>query len=507
MRILIDTNIFIYREDYKVLSLNIQNLVKILYQVKASILIHPGSIEDIKRDTDENRKIIVLSKIGAYPLLESPPNPVKDEEFLNAVGNPSKINDEIDNSILYAIYKDAADFLITSDHNIHQKSKRLGIKDRVLSVDEAIEIFGNRVYTNNISHLPALRDEFVYNLDLNDQFFDSLKEEYGENNFENWFKRISREGRKCFVHLKENGKLGALLIYKVECEPIDSTPPLFKKKRLKLSTFKVSHIGNIIGELFIKLAVDYSIKNKINEIYLTHFIKPSDFLVDLISEYGFENVSTLNQSGEKVFLKKLVYESKTEYINANEMSKKYYPSYCDGKNVNKFIVPILPEWHKKLFTEYKSKQKKGRQPTLDEFAGRFIIEGNAIKKAYVCHSNIKKISSGDIILFYRSQDESAVTSLGVVEKALNGIQNKEEIIRYIAKRSVYPIAEIEYFAKKPVLVILFTWHFHLPNPLGLEELKEIGILKAAPQSITQITHEEYLLLRKRGLIDERFTVN
>ena len=101
--------------------------------------------------------------------------------------------------------------------------------------------------------------------------------------------------------------------------------------------------GNIIGELFIKLAVDYSIENKIDEIYLTHFITSPDFLLDLISEYGFEEVATLNQDGEKIFLKKLIYETQNKYTNIKQISKKYYPSFYDGKNVNKFIVPISPK--------------------------------------------------------------------------------------------------------------------------------------------------------------------
>jgi len=390
---------------------------------------------------------------------------------------------------------------------IHKKLKCFGIKEHVISFDDNIDFFGDKVFTKKTSHLPALKNEFVYNLNLNDQFFDSLKEEYGEKNFENWFTKISREERKCFLHLNEKGKIGALLIYKIECEQINSTPPLYEKKRLKLSTFKVSNIGNIIGELFIKLAVDYSIKNQIDEIYLTHFIKSPDFLLDLISEYGFEEVATLNQDGEKIFLKKLLCETQNKYTSIKQISKKYYPSFYDGKNVKKFIVPISPKWHQMLFTEYKGKQKKGRQPILDEFSGQFIIEGNAIKKAYICHSNIKKISCGDIILFYRLQDECAITSVGVVEKTFRGIRNKEEIIQYLAKRSVYSANEIEEFVKKPVLIILFTWHFHFLNPLELEELKEIGILQGTPKNITQINHEKYIIMKKRGLIDERFTVN
>lgn len=37
--------------------------------------------------------------------------------------------------------------------------------------------------------------------------------------------------------------------------------------------------------------------------------------------------------------------------------------------------------------------------------------------------------------------------------------------------------------------------------------KLLGILKAPPQSIQEITHENYLLLKKESAIDERFTID
>lgn len=140
----------------------------------------------------------------------------------------------------------------------------------------------------------------VYNLDISDPIFISLKEEYEE--FDSWFKKISREGRKCWVYRRRDGAIGAILIYKIENDPIDATPPLPAKKRLKISTLIVTHIGYKIGELFIKLAVGYSIKNNLTEIYLTHFTKPDDYLVDLITEYGFYKAA-VNNRGEDVFVK------------------------------------------------------------------------------------------------------------------------------------------------------------------------------------------------------------
>ena len=84
----------------------------------------------------------------------------------------------------------------------------------------------------------------------------------------------------------------------------------------------------------------------------------------------------------------------------------------------------------------------------------FIIEGNAIKKAYLSHSNIKKISPGDIILFYRTDDYQAITCLGIVEKIIPNLRDPNEIIKEVGKRTVYSPEDIKEFAdsESPTLV-------------------------------------------------------
>lgn len=500
MRILIDTNIFIGRENDHVLSDELQALLKILNSKEIEILIHPKSFEDIKRDSNISRRNIALSKLNTYPILEHSPDQNKDDEYLSIVGTPSKINDEIENAILYSVYKDAVDFLITEDKGIHKKSIQLGIGDRVLCVEEGLGVFGKELLREEVVKPPALKEDAVHNLDLSDPIFDSLKKEYGESDFSEWFKKSSREGRKCWVHYRIDGSIGALLIHKIENEAIKSIPPLPAKKRLKVATLKVTHVGYKIGELFVKLAIDYAIKNNIYEIYLTHFTNPdNDSLVDLITEYGFYKAA-VKDNGEDIFVKELLVDKdKIASMHPLEISNVFYPSLYDGEKVNKFLVPIRPEYHRRLFTEHKS-----RQTSLLEHAGEFIVEGNTIKKAYLSSSKIRNLSPGDILLFYRTVD-SEITSLGVVEKVLYGLQDKDEIFRNVRKRTVYSLEEIEKIAQKPTLVILFKWHFHLPSTLKLKDLKKIGV--SVPQSIAQISDENYLQIKKRGGIDERFTVN
>ncbi len=271
-----------------------------------------------------------------------------------------------------------------------------------------------------------------------------------------------------------------------------------KKSRLKISTFIVTLNKYKLGELFIKIIIDYCISKNINEIYLTHFIENKDPLVYLIESYGFIKVG-YNKRGEGIFIKNIIPINKTGNIkNANpqkilKLDELYYPSFYDGKNVNKFIVPIKPSYHNKLFYN--------KQYALSEYNDNPITEKNAIKKAYISYSKINSIVPGDILIFYRSMDLRELTNIGIVEEAVR-LKTKEEIIKKISKRSVYTKNEIN---DKESLVILFLSNFELKNHLKLDMLINNKILKGPPQSIMQINNNAYKDIKEYGDINDDFT--
>ena len=197
MKIIFDTNILIHIEDPKELSKNLQDLMKLFREHGHQIFIHPASLKDIDNDQDENRKKIILSKLKGYPLIESPPKPT--DEFLSVVGLSSKSNEINDTEILFAIQKNTADFLITEDYGLQKKAIRANLEDRVFSIDSALDYFKNLYARKVISH-PLLKEDFLRNLDIEDPFFDSLKEDYEDPKFRKWFKEKSIEGRKCWVY-------------------------------------------------------------------------------------------------------------------------------------------------------------------------------------------------------------------------------------------------------------------------------------------------------------------
>ena len=75
--------------------------------------------------------------------------------------------------------------------------------------------------------------------DINDPFFDSLKEDYHE--FENWYLKKSQERKQAFTYIDESG-LGAFVMLKFdETEVIKlKERKLPACKRLKISTLKLS---------------------------------------------------------------------------------------------------------------------------------------------------------------------------------------------------------------------------------------------------------------------------
>jgi predicted nucleic acid-binding protein len=500
MNVLIDTNIFISREDYKEVPSSLSSLLELFEKHLVKVYIHPLSKEDVKRDRDLQRMRISLSKMASYPELVAPPFGGADFGFINIVGVSKNTREAIDNELLYAVHKDAVNFLITNDKEILNKAQKVGLADRVLSIEEGLDFFGRQFVKYFSAPTPAIKQVPVYALDFSAPIFDGLKEEYPF--FENWWKKISREGRMAWVFQWNEKNLGGILILNEENEPIDSIPPIAKRRRLKICTFKVTYQGQKLGELFLRLAIRHAIDNNLNEIYLTHYTKPEDELVNLLQQYGFSKIAHKN-NGEDVYFKsfnQIIVKDEIENNPPVELNKKHYPAFYDGLRVKKHIIPIRPEYHDRLFLEYRS-----RIPSLFEQAGNLIIEGNTIKKAYICHSKTKKLKPGDILLFYRSKDKE-LTSVCTAEKIFQEIEEYEEVIKLVGKRTVYSKDDLlEILVQGPATIIIFLLHFELKRYISLRNLQEAGIVRRAPQSVMEISNERYQQILRIGGLDERFT--
>lgn len=492
MRILIDTNILIPLEDtHGVLNNAYSDLIRMASEHQCQIILHPGSLEDLSRDKDDTRKQNILAKAKKYPMLESPPTP--KEEKLNELGlKTHKDNDRIDNLLLYAMYQSAANILISEDIGLHKKAKRLGISDNVHYIQQAITFLKNlrskEVNTN--VNLPDVEDKPLHNIDYRHSFFDSLRDGYVE--FDDWYRGCCSEGRRAWS-VFDGDNIAALLIHKNEIDENVSHSRRLIGKSLKLCTFKVeeSHRGRKLGELLIKTAFEYAIKNRCNYVYLT--IRPNihEHLRILCEDFGFYSIGKCISGRDEVYIKEMPHEAPLCDLHPLNYHKKFFP-FFKCQNVKKFIVPIVPYYYNILFPD--NHRNIDRQLFYDDPT----VPGNTLKKAYICSAHLSSMMPGDIVIFYRSRDKKALTTIGVVEQ-YSCTDDANSVAAMVSKRTVYTMEEISKKCVKPIKVMLFRQAKHLEHTVSLKWLNSNGV-KGNIQTIRQISDDTFKkIIEKAGV--------
>lgn len=470
-KILLDTNLLIYREDHSIVNDKVLELTKILYDSnKYRIFIHPMTLDDLNNIKNQKEKNIILSKVRVYDFIEKPPKATVN--FNNIVGCTKIPNDIIDNNLLYAVYKDCVSYLITNDNKLRNKAKKVNLSDRVLGIEEAITLF-KPLEEKETRTLAFINHEYLYNIELEDDFFDSLKEDY--KGFENWYKKKSREGYKAYITRCSNNRIGSFLLLKLEDKTEDYSSfkePFKPSKRLKVATFKVANTGNKIGESYIKIIINEAIKNKVDEIYVTIFEK-QEALINLFLEYGFTKKTVkMTEKADGSFEKESVF--------VKSMNDNTYPNF-DWSNRNVFIVLIQQHYHEMLFPE----SETITQLSFGDLQG-INTYANAIKKAYICNAKTKQIKSGDILLFYASQNKKSLTTIGIVDNVFYDFTKPEDLYSMAIKRTVYSLKEITLNFTSKSKLILFKYYKTLESPITYKSLVENNLLKKPPMSIVQV---------------------
>lgn len=493
--ILLDTNIIIKREDNEVINEDMQELMYILNKSDFQLIIHENSFKDIERDKNKRRKDIIKSKMNSYDILKTKFDFTQDSKFCKLMNFKDSPNDYVDNSLLYSLLQKEVSFLITEDIRIHKKANRLNknffnFNERVFTINEALYYFKEET-----PRVPYYIEKTTSNyLEIQDPIFDKLKKSY--YGFETWFEKIQNERRRCLKYVHSDKSIGALLIYKEENENINlDNSKLTPKNRTKISTMIVTNTGYKIGELFLSWIIDYSLKNNKEEIYLTHFLDGQDDpLIYIIEEYGFKHVGYKN--GELVYIKEInpnkiypLIDKCNEDCDYSKLSKEMYPYFYDGKNVNKYLIPIKDKFHNKLFLG--SEQQTSLLNYMPNKEDAIEIQMHTIKKAYISKANAS-LKPGDIILFYETPTKG-ISEIGVVEKAYKNL-NYEELNNVVGKRSVYNTNELKEYEHRNN-VILFI-HSKKINKISPNLLIDNNIIKAAPQSIQKISDFKYKKLKK-----------
>ena len=492
MKFAIDTNILLPLEvasisapsthDPEALELN-----RIVQESGNHIVVHPAILIDLARDPDVARRERHTYLLNKYPKIVDPPPVTPAHEAHLGVAQANS-NDWVDNLLLVAVERHAVDYLVTQDQKMHRKASRLGIADRVLTITDALATLRTLFDTSPIPP-PAVRRVQLYNVDERDPIFDSFRGDYP--GFDAWLRASKKRVRRTWTISGPNGRLAAICIVKKEGEDI---PDGIGGRVLKICTFKVAdqYAGFRFGELLLKTVFAYARDNKFDWAFVTVFER-HELLTRLLYEFGFANHQGRSPLGELVLVKPLRPGLGEPPSGPLAYAVRYGPCHLAWDDSEAWVVPIQPRFDAVLFPDL--------QNQVHLFPGSTPF-GNSIRKAYLCRSSVRQIKPGDVLAFYRSQTTKAITVLGVVEDSLVS-DAAIALGSFVAKRTVYSMRDITDLCTdaggrpRTVLAIKFRQVLRSFEHVPLHELKQNGLLKSAPQSITRIPREAIGWIQKR----------
>jgi predicted nucleic acid-binding protein len=510
MKVLLDTNIVIHREASHILNKDIGILFKWLDKGKYEKCIHPVTVSEIEKNRNRDTADTFSIKLQSYETLKTT-TPLQKEVESVALKIDVTRNDENDTILLNEVFCGRVDFLITEDRKIHLKAEKLGISDRVFKIDSFLE----KVVSENPElvnyNVLAVSKSLFGEINLEDTFFDSFKEDYP--GFAKWFLKKSDEIAYVTVNM---GHMLSFLYLKIEDKGenyADISPSFVPKKRLKIGTFKVISNGVRLGERFIKIIFDNALRNHVDEIYVTIFDKSEEQkrLIGLLEEWGFVRFGKKKSAAgdECVFVR----DFKPTFNLANPCLT--YPFISKDKNI--FLIPIHPDYHTELLPDsYLATE------TADHFSEN-RPHRNALSKVFITRSIKRDVQAGDILIFYRTAPSktsayftSVITTIGVVAGVTDGIKDEEDFILKCRKRSIFTDAELrEWWNFNPkfrpfIINFLYVCSFQKGKRINRKKLIELGILTGQEgelRGLTQISKEKFELILKETETNESIIVD
>lgn len=494
--ILLDTNIVIKRESNVGVSFEVAKLFNWFGKQNITTFVHPLTKEELSGYKDEAVRNAVLTKINSYNILPSFQTST-DLLYESVIARHSNDkNGQVDNALLLEVYNDNVGLLLSDDNLILRKAEELYIRDRVLTSAELLAYF-EKCYPQNIEYeMLAVKLRRFDEVDLNSEFFDTLREDYEGREFDNWFKRKGSE--KAYI-FEERGVLKGFLYVKVEMpnEPdyLKIEPVLSPKKRLKVGTFKIERTGFRLGERFLKIIFDNARNNGVEEIYVTLFEDKREnvkALQQLMEQWGFKKHGYKKDNGELVLVKSM------EEYDCEKEPKFNYPLIADSASY--FFLPIFPKYHTDLFPDMILKNEN-MHLYQENKAHRYAIE-----KIYLTGSWDIKAKPGDVVLIYRTgerwpkRNSSVVSGMAIIQDIVK-TGSVEECIEICKNRSIFSEAEIvQEHASRPTVVKLLDY-IPFRNKVKLYQLYDNGIVPdgSGPRSFESLSKEEYEIIYKIGM--------
>ncbi len=500
MKALLDTNIIIHREASRVINQDVGILYRWLERAKYTKCIHSLTIKELERYQDKNTVDSFAIKLESYEKIDIP-SPLQKEILEISEKIDINENDKVDTQFLNEVFVGRVDILITEDKKIHRKAKELGMEDKVFTIDGFLE--------KTFAEHPNLVDYKVLNvqklkfgrINLNDDFFVSLKEDYA--GFDKWF--IKKYDEEAYITVNSNnGLLLSFLYLKTENKDenyLDIIPIFPSKKRLKIGTFKVINNGFRLGERFMKIIFDNALKNKVDEIYVTIFDKRDEQrrLIDLFEQWGF--VLWGKKNDELVYVRDFSKTIDSKNIKCN------YPYI--SRNNNCFITPIYPEYHTELLPD-SILNTESPEEFIEDFPHR-----NSINKVYVSRALEPHPQKGDLLIFYRTGGyfKSVVTTIGITDEVRYDFKDENEFVLYCRKNSVFPEDQLRAmwnYSKSKPFVVKFLFVYSFPHRINMKELIDLEVLAGindAPRGFKKITKEQLDIILKNTRSDESFIID
>jgi predicted nucleic acid-binding protein len=172
---LIDTNVIIGLEDNQPVRPAFASLLSVAAKHKVDIMVHEAARDDIQRDKDVVRRKISLSKIAKFQVL----NRVRElavADLETQFGGLRRPNDVVDATLLDALARGAADFVVTEDRGLHERARRASpeLGRRVLFVADAVQLL-KTTYEPIETPIRYVEEVSAHQIQLSDPIFDSLR--------------------------------------------------------------------------------------------------------------------------------------------------------------------------------------------------------------------------------------------------------------------------------------------------------------------------------------------
>lgn len=308
--------------------------------------------------------------------------------------------------------------------------------------------------------------------DLNDLFFQSLRDDYLE--FDKWFKKKIINNEEAYI-IKNIGSIEGFLYLKRENEEILLKNKILPaKKRIKIGTLKTTETiqGRKYGEGFLGFALWEWATSNAEEIYITTFPK-QESLINLLEGYGFTKYGEFPNH-------ELLYMKNKNNLDYTDVKKGF--SYI-STNATGRILLLEAEYHDTLFP-YSTLKGIDSEP-------RNIDIKNGLSKKYISNNlNYKNLRCGDFLIVYRKKGvseagkagfKSAITGIASVVnvRVVNKIQEDFETFKENLKNKVASNDDelFEKYSQKNILIldIVYNYYFGSGNNINYNTLKENGL--------------------------------